>query len=106
MIYAINVIEHIADDVAALAQLRELLRPGGKLVIFVPAFPMLYSEMDRRIGHFRRYRLTALASATERAGLVVDRAELRRQPRLLRVARLQVAVQPRGQDQRVDGRHL
>ena len=43
-------------------------------MIFVPAFPMLYSEMDRRIGHFRRYRLKALESATERAGFVVDRA--------------------------------
>ncbi len=74
VIYAINVIEHIADDVAALSQLRGLLRPGGKLVIFVPAFPMLYSEMDRRIGHFRRYRLKALESVTERAGFVVDRA--------------------------------
>jgi N-acetylglucosaminyl-diphospho-decaprenol L-rhamnosyltransferase len=74
VVYAINVIEHIDDDVAALAQLRSLLRPGGKLVIFVPAFPMLYSEMDRRIGHFRRYRLKALASVAERAGFVIDRA--------------------------------
>jgi SAM-dependent methyltransferase len=74
VIYAVNVIEHIADDVAALTQLHDLLRPGGKLVIFVPAFPMLYSEMDRRIGHFRRYRLKALKSVTERAGFVVDRA--------------------------------
>ncbi len=74
VIYAINVIEHIDDDVAALTRLRGLLRPGGTLVIFVPAFPMLYSEMDRRIGHFRRYRLEALESVTERAGLVIDRA--------------------------------
>jgi SAM-dependent methyltransferase len=74
VIYTINVIEHIADDAAALSQLRALLRPGGKLVVFVPAFPMLYSEMDRRIGHFRRYRLKALQSATEHAGFVLDRS--------------------------------
>lgn len=74
LIYAINVIEHIDDDVAALTQLRGLLRPGGKLVIFVPAFPMLYSEMDRRIGHFRRYRLGTLESVTKRAGFAIDRA--------------------------------
>ena len=74
VIYAINVVEHIDDDVAALSRLRGLLRPGGKLVIFVPAFPMLYSEMDRRIGHFRRYRLQALESVTSRAGFVIDRA--------------------------------
>ena len=74
VIYTISVIEHIDDDVAALADLHGLMRPGGKLVIFVPAFPMLYSEMDRKIGHFRRYRLKPLMSVIERAGFVIDRA--------------------------------
>ena len=73
VVYSVSVIEHIEDDVGALTEIRELLRPGGKLVIFVPAFPMLYSEMDRRIGHFRRYRRKAIMSVVERAGFVVDR---------------------------------
>ncbi len=69
----VNVLEHVADDVAALARLREALRPRGRLVIFVPAFQSLYSEFDRRIGHHRRYRLEALRSSVEAVGFsVVD----------------------------------
>jgi SAM-dependent methyltransferase len=52
----INVLEHIDDDNAALADLYRLLQPGGNLILWVPAFPALYSEFDRKIGHFRRYR--------------------------------------------------
>ena len=69
----INVLEHIEDDVAALERLRDAVRPGGHVVVFVPAFPMLYGEFDRRVGHFRRYRLPDLRQRVARAGLdVVD----------------------------------
>jgi 2-polyprenyl-3-methyl-5-hydroxy-6-metoxy-1,4-benzoquinol methylase len=69
----INVLEHIDDDVNALADLRELLVPGGRLCVFVPAFEGLYSDFDRRIGHRRRYRRSQLVSTFDRAGLgVVD----------------------------------
>ncbi len=72
-IVLVNVLEHVADDVAALGRLGEALKPEGRLVIFVPAFESLYSEFDRRIGHHRRYRLPALRSAVEAVGLsVVD----------------------------------
>jgi SAM-dependent methyltransferase len=67
----INVLEHIDDDVNALADLRELLKPGGKLCVFVPAFEGLYSDFDRRIGHRRRYRRSQLVSTFDRAGLAV-----------------------------------
>jgi 2-polyprenyl-3-methyl-5-hydroxy-6-metoxy-1,4-benzoquinol methylase len=69
----INVLEHIDDDDGALADLRALLKPGGRLCVFVPAFEGLYSDFDRRIGHRRRYRRSQLASTFDRAGLgVVD----------------------------------
>jgi 2-polyprenyl-3-methyl-5-hydroxy-6-metoxy-1,4-benzoquinol methylase len=69
----INVLEHIDDDDGALADLRELLKPGGRLCVFVPAFEGLYSDFDRRIGHRRRYRRSQLATTFDRAGLgVVD----------------------------------
>ncbi len=70
----INVLEHIDDDADALAELREVLKPGGRLCVFVPAFEGLYSDFDRRIGHRRRYRRSRLVSTFDRAGLGVIEA--------------------------------
>lgn len=67
-----NVLEHIADDVAALASCRRLVRPGGKVVVLVPAFPIGMSDFDREIGHHRRYTVDGLRTAMEDAGLKVD----------------------------------
>jgi SAM-dependent methyltransferase len=71
----INVLEHIDDDAAALRELASMLRPGGRLILWVPAFESLYSDFDRRIGHYRRYRLGDLRSKLSTAGFEV--AELR-----------------------------
>jgi len=63
----LNVLEHIDDDRGTLADIRSRLAPGGTLVVWVPAFPALLGDFDRRIGHVRRYRrrgLTALARET------------------------------------------
>jgi SAM-dependent methyltransferase len=69
----INVLEHIADDDQALAHLHAALAPGGRLVLFVPAYELLFSAYDRSIGHFRRYRRAELVRKVERAKLrVVD----------------------------------
>lgn len=68
-----NVLEHIDDDLEAITRLRRALRPGGRLVIYVPAFPALYSEFDRQIGHYRRYKRRPLEQLLEAAGYrVVD----------------------------------
>jgi SAM-dependent methyltransferase len=67
----LNVLEHVADDEKALVQLREALAPGGRLVLFVPASEVLYSDYDRSIGHHRRYGRTELVRKVERAGLTV-----------------------------------
>lgn len=73
-IVMVNVLEHIADDEAALVSLRSGLGPGGRLVIFVPAFASLYSRFDRMIGHHRRYRADELARLASSAGYrVLDR---------------------------------
>jgi len=50
-----NVLEHIEADVDAVANLSRLLAPGGHILIFVPAFQALYSDLDRLAGHVRRY---------------------------------------------------
>lgn len=53
---------------------REGLRRGGRLLIFVPALPALYSPFDAQIGHFRRYVKRELAALVERHGFAVRRA--------------------------------
>lgn len=70
----VNVLEHIEDDIAALRELFRILAPGGRLLLFVPALPSLYSEFDRRVGHFRRYRLKPLCEAVSASGYDIVRA--------------------------------
>lgn len=69
----VNVLEHIEDDVAELRLVREALRPDGHVLIFVPALPWLYSELDRSLGHFRRYTKGSLSAVVRQAGLSVVR---------------------------------
>ena len=71
LVYSFNVLEHIADDAAALAALRRVLKPGGRLLLYVPAFMALYSAMDRRIGHVRRYTKRTLGSVVLDAGFTI-----------------------------------
>lgn len=61
-ILACNVLEHIEDDAAVIEQLLSLLPRGGHLLLYVPAFPLLYMEFDRIAGHHRRYSRRQLAS--------------------------------------------
>jgi SAM-dependent methyltransferase len=69
---AFNVFEHIPDDVAALRAMAGLVRPGGAVVLVVPAFPSAMSSFDRAIGHQRRYTRASLRSALTTAGLRVQ----------------------------------
>ena len=64
----VNVLEHIADDTGALSALRHVLKPGGHLLIFVPALAVLYSRFDRVVGHHRRYHLNVLLPEIRSAG--------------------------------------
>jgi SAM-dependent methyltransferase len=54
-IVCINVLEHVRDDMKALRNFFEILQEGGKLALFVPAFPIAYGAFDQLVGHFRRY---------------------------------------------------
>ena len=64
----LNVLEHISDDHRALADIYESLAPGGKMVLWVPAFEALYGKFDQRIGHYRRYRRDALQALVHKTG--------------------------------------
>ena len=70
-IVALNVIEHIPDDVGALSSVAGMLAPGGRAVVLVPALPVLYGSLDLELSHARRYRRAGLRSAFARAGLRV-----------------------------------
>ena len=74
-VYTFNVLEHIDDDGAALAEIGRTLRDRGKLLVYVPAFDLLYTSMDRRVGHLRRYRRGGLRAKVEAAGFDVLAAE-------------------------------
>jgi SAM-dependent methyltransferase len=74
-IYSTNVLEHIEDDVGIARHMSRLIRDGGRVVTYVPAFQALYSANDARVGHFRRYRRSSLKRVMERAGLRVLHAE-------------------------------
>ena len=67
-IVMLNVLEHIADDRGTLVKLRRALAPGGRVVLYVPAFMMLYSPQDRAIGHYRRYRKKPLLELLDDSG--------------------------------------
>lgn len=71
-VLAMNVLEHIEDDIAALKELSGLLMPRGGIVLWVPAYPALYGDFDRLVGHFRRYTPATLRPVVEQAGLTVD----------------------------------
>ena len=60
--FALNVVEHIEDDTLAMQNLYKLLKPGGRVLILVPAGPALYNGIDRSLLHFRRYRRQELES--------------------------------------------
>jgi SAM-dependent methyltransferase len=67
-----NVLEHLPDDVACLRLLREALRPGGALAVYVPARRELFGSLDRAVGHQRRYTRTLLRQRLEEAGFFVE----------------------------------
>lgn len=72
LIYTVNVLEHIPDDFGAVKLLRERLKPGGQLLVYVPAFPILYTSLDQKVGHVRRYRRAELLDLLRRADLDVE----------------------------------
>lgn len=68
-VVAINVLEHIEDDAAALRRLATIVEPGGRIVLWVPGYQQLYGDFDRAVGHVRRYTPATLRSAITAAGL-------------------------------------
>jgi SAM-dependent methyltransferase len=73
LVTALDVLEHLEDDHAAVSEMRRVLRPGSRLLIAVPADPRLWSAHDEAVGHVRRYTRAGLLEVIEGGGFVVDR---------------------------------
>jgi SAM-dependent methyltransferase len=73
VVVLLDVLEHLADPVHVLKNVREILTPGGGMIITVPAYPCLYGDWDKRLGHYRRYTADALREHVLQAGLKVTR---------------------------------
>lgn len=74
-LFAFDVLEHIEDDAGALSDWHGWLRPGGSLLLSVPARMSLWTAGDEWAGHFRRYERDALVRLLERSGFRVERFE-------------------------------
>lgn len=72
IVTALDVVEHLDDDVAGLREMRRVLRPDGRLLLFVPAFMFLWGVQDDVSNHRRRYTLQGLLKAVEAAGFSVE----------------------------------
>lgn len=72
LVTALDVIEHLDDDVAGLREIRRVLRPDGHVLLFVPAFMFLWGVQDDVSNHRRRYTLPSLVKAVEEAGFEVE----------------------------------
>lgn len=72
---ALEVLEHIEDERNALAQWREWLKPGGRLIVSVPAHPTRWNAGDVWAGHCRRYSRDSLGSVVEATGFTVTTLE-------------------------------
>ena len=72
-VMCLNVLEHIEDHQTALRHMAELLTPGGRLLLFVPAGAYMHGTLDSALGHFRRYDRGQLRSLVTATGLDVLR---------------------------------
>ena len=68
LVTALDVVEHLDDDVAGLCEMRRVLRPGGHALLFVPAFMFLWGVQDDVSHHRRRYTLSQLRRVVGQAG--------------------------------------
>jgi len=74
-VIALNVIEHIEDDKLVINNCKKLLKPGGRIIILVPAFFKLYNSFDEELGHFRRYDKKSLATLLQSQQLKIINIE-------------------------------
>lgn len=70
-VFALNVVEHIEDDLLAVSNMRKLVKPKGNVVVLVPAYQSLYNRFDVELFHFRRYNASKLTGLFQESKLNV-----------------------------------
>lgn len=73
-IFSLNVFEHIADDRAILQRIYRKLADDGRLLVYVPAFQLLWSSLDDKVKHYRRYTRGQLIALAHGAGYKVTKS--------------------------------
>ena len=73
VVTAMDVVEHIDNDKAAMSEILRVLKPGGRVFVTVPAYQSLWSEHDEALHHYRRYTSGSLKDVFQRVGLQVER---------------------------------
>ncbi len=74
LVTGLDVVEHLDDDLAGLKEMRRVLRPDGKTLLFVPAFMFLWGVQDDISNHRRRYTMKELKRVLREAGFAIERA--------------------------------
>jgi SAM-dependent methyltransferase len=74
LVTGLDVVEHLDNDLAGLQEMRRVLRPNGRALLFVPAFMFLWGVQDDISNHRRRYTLASLKKVVRQAGLEVELA--------------------------------
>jgi 2-polyprenyl-3-methyl-5-hydroxy-6-metoxy-1,4-benzoquinol methylase len=72
-LFALNVVEHIKDDLLAIGNCKKLLKPGGTLIILVPAYQFLFNNFDVELEHFRRYTQKSLKAVIVKNNLRITK---------------------------------
>jgi 2-polyprenyl-3-methyl-5-hydroxy-6-metoxy-1,4-benzoquinol methylase len=72
-VIGINVLEHVEDDEKALLHLGNVLKPSGRLLLLVPSKKWAYTELDRELGHFRRYEKKELGEKLAKASFQIEK---------------------------------
>ena len=72
-VFSSNVLEHIEDDKSAMSEIYRKLETDGKFLIYVPAFSILFSGLDSRVGHYRRYSKKELRTKLNESGFIVEK---------------------------------
>lgn len=97
VVCATDVVEHVADDLGALRELRRVTRAGGHLLVTVPAYRWLWSDSDVQLGHFRRYTRAEITGRCREAGWLPVRASYFNSLLLPAIAGVRWIRQRRGQ---------
>jgi len=71
-VVAVNILEHLENDDEAFKRIKKILLPGGRLIFIVPAHVLLFSDFDKKIGHFRRYSRKELEKKLIEKGYAIE----------------------------------